>query len=389
MRKASKQIVILGSTGSIGRNTLDVVRSLGGNLKVLGLSARSNVEELAAQSLEFKPQVVALTDSRAAREFASRFPDLKVLSGEQSLVELASLPRADLVVVAVVGSAGILPSLAAIETGKDVALANKESLVAAGEIIVSAARSKGINLLPIDSEHSAIYQCLKGEKIEGVRRILLTASGGPLIDKEPGEIEATGIAEALRHPTWQMGKKVTIDSATLLNKGFEVIEAHWLFGLEPERIDVVVERNSIVHSLVEFVDGSMLALLSPPDMRLPIQFALTYPVRLRTKLESIDLTEIAGLRFEKPDFDKFPCLGLAYDVAKKGGTAPAVLSAADEVVVDAFLEGKISFGDIHRILREVVESHDIKPKGNLNEILKADRWARQKAKVIVDDIMKG
>ncbi len=386
MKKQCRKIVVLGSTGSIGKSTLDVVRSLGGRVEVVGLSARTNLPELVRQAEEFMPEAVGIIDESLAQQLKSHLPGRKIFSGENALVDLATLADVDLVVVSVVGSAGIAPTLAAIEAGKDVALANKESLVAAGGIIVDAAASSGINLIPIDSEHSAVYQCLRGEQISTVSRIVLTASGGPLIDMEPAEIESVRVVDALRHPTWMMGRKVTIDSATLLNKGFEVIEAHWLFGLEADRIDVVVERNSIVHSLVEFIDGSVVALLSLPDMRLPIQFALTYPERIETHLPRMDLTEVGNLTFEKPDVGKFPCLQLAYDVARVGGTAPAVLSAADEIVVEAFLDGRIGFGQIHRILREVVDSHAVEAGTDLDNILKADAWAREAARTIMSKL---
>jgi len=386
MKGEPKKIVLLGSTGSIGRSTLDVVRSLGGGIRVVGLAARSNVDLLVEQASEFKPEAVAVVDDDAAREFARRLPDVRLLGGEHALEDLASLPEADLVVVAVVGSAGIRPTLAAIDAGKDVALANKESLVAAGAIIVGRAKSKGVTIIPIDSEHSAVYQCLRGEEKSSVTRIILTASGGPFVDMGADEIESVTAQDALKHPTWQMGKKVTIDSATLLNKGFEVIEAHWLFGLEAERIEVVVERKSIVHSLVEFVDGSMIGLLSLPDMRLPIQFALTHPERVETTLPRIDLIRIGDLRFEKPDLERFPCLALAYEAARAGGTAPAVLSAADEVAVEAFLEGRIRFGDIYGILKKVVDSHRLESEPNLESIFEVDAWARKTTRAMIEKV---
>jgi 1-deoxy-D-xylulose-5-phosphate reductoisomerase len=283
------------------------------------------------------------------------------------------------VVNALVGAAGILPTLAAIEAGKDVAIANKESLVAAGRVITTRAREKGVSLIPVDSEHSAIYQCIRNESREAIRRIILTASGGPLIDMAEEEIATVQASQALNHPTWSMGRKVTIDSATLLNKGFEVIEAHWLFGIDAKHIEVAVERRSIVHSLVEFIDGSVMALLSPPDMKLPIQYALTYPERLESGLPGLDLASTGGIEFEQPDLERFPCLKLAYEVAAMEGTAGAVLSAADEVAVEAFLERNISFGEIHPVLSEVLSMHDVKEAKDVEQVLEADAWAREQA----------
>jgi 1-deoxy-D-xylulose-5-phosphate reductoisomerase len=386
-----KRIVILGSTGSIGRNTLEVVRALEGRIDVVGLSANTNIVELDRQIAEFRPKAVCVCSDALADKLrgACGLPADAVYSGQDGLVRLARSNEADLVVNAVVGAAGIVPTLAAIETGKDVAISNKESLVAAGSVIMEAAEVHGVKLLPIDSEHSAVFQCMQGEKQASVSRLVLTASGGALIDRSPAEIAKVTAAEALRHPTWSMGRKVTIDSATLLNKGFEIIEAHWLFGVAADNIDVVIERSSTVHSLVEFVDGSVVALLSPPDMRLPIQYALTYPDRVDTAFARLDLLAVASLEFEKPDMERFPCLELAYEVARRGGTAGAVLSAADEIAVQAFLDGRIAFGDIHAVLRQVEAAHEPGDGATIDGVLKADAWGREEACRIIDKISGG
>jgi 1-deoxy-D-xylulose-5-phosphate reductoisomerase len=380
-----RHISILGSTGSIGRSTLDVVRGLLGKVKVVGLAANVRAEELADQVLEWKPVAASLADRRrlGPLEAACRRAGTALGSGDEGTTRIATLPEADLVVNALVGAVGIEPTLAAIRAGKDVAIANKESLVAAGGVIVAEAEAAGTSLIPIDSEHSAICQCIQGEARSSVRRIILTASGGPLIDMDRQEIASVTADRALSHPTWKMGRKVTIDSATLINKGFEVIEARWLFGIEAGRIEVVVERKSIVHSLVEFVDGSVSALLSPPDMRLPIQYALTYPERLETPFARLDLDRVGPISFERPDLERFPCLGLAYEALRLGGTAPAVLAAADEVVVEAFLGGRLSFGGIAPVLRDVLALARPTEAASLEDIRAADRWARAKAEEII------
>ena len=380
-----KHIAILGSTGSIGRSTLEVVRGLRGRVKVVGLAANARAEELAAQVLEWKPIAASLADRRriGPLEAACHQAGTELAGGSEGTISIATLPEADLVVNALVGAAGIEPTLAAIRAGKDVAMANKESLVAAGSVIVGAADAAGVSLIPVDSEHSAVCQCIQGEPRSAIKRIILTASGGPLLEMGREEIANVTAEQALSHPTWTMGRKVTIDSATLLNKGFEVIEARWLFGIEAARIEVVVERKSIVHSLVEFVDGSVSALLSPPDMRLPIQYALTYPERLETPFAGLDLDRVGSIAFERPDLDRFPCLGLAYEALRLGGTAPAVLAAADEVVVGAFLEGRLSFGSIASVLRDVLALAQPGDAECLDDILEADRWARVKADEII------
>jgi 1-deoxy-D-xylulose-5-phosphate reductoisomerase len=386
-----RRVAILGSTGSIGRNALEVIRRLGNRVSIVGLSTNRRIEDLVQQTGEFRPSAVAVCDE-AVRERAESLlgaGKIDVFWGPEGLVRLVQLPDVDLVVNAVVGAAGIRPTLAAIEAGKDVAIANKESLVAAGGLIMDAARRVGVNIIPVDSEHSAVFQCLRGEDRASIRRLVLTASGGPLVDMTADEIANVRAAEALKHPTWNMGQKVTIDSATMLNKGFEVIEAQWLFGIPSGQIDVVIERRSIVHSLVEFADGSVVALMSVPDMRLPIQYALTFPERVDTGWARLDLSLTGPMTFEQPDVNRFPCLSLAYQVAKTGGTAGAVLGAADEIAVEAFVQGKISFADIHSTLRTVVSLHESQEADSIESVFAADVWSRQQAKSIIDRISGG
>lgn len=376
-----KRICILGSTGSIGLNALDVVDSLDGLIEVVGLSADRSVEALAGQMERFRPRVVAVGRAADAEQVDSvaRRLGIEVVRGEQGLARVAALEDADLVLNAVVGGVGIAPTLAAVKAGKDVAIANKECLVAAGGVITGVAKASGSSLIPVDSEHSAIRQCLKDEDHASVRKIVLTASGGPFVDMSFTELEHVRATEALRHPNWSMGRKVTIDSATLMNKGFEVIEAHWLFGIDADRIDVVVERKSLVHALVEFIDGNVIALLSKPDMRLPIQYALTCPDRMETRVNGLDLEALGQISFERPDRERFPCLGLAFEAIRAGGTVPAALSAADEIAVSAFLDDRICFGDIYRILSEVVAGHKRREADSLESVMQADGWARRKA----------
>jgi 1-deoxy-D-xylulose-5-phosphate reductoisomerase len=377
-----RRITVLGSTGSIGTNVLEVAGMLAGRIEVVGMSTNRNVGLLADQVRVHAPLAVAVADGEADLGALRALPGVRprVFTGAGGLVGLAEMPEADLVVNALVGASGIEPTLAAIAAGKDVAIANKECLVSAGEIIVREASLHGVELVPVDSEHSAVYQCIRCEKKAGIKRIVLTASGGPFVDMSAGEIAGVRALDALKHPTWTMGKKVTIDSATLLNKGFEVIEAHWLFGVDAERITVLVERKSVVHSLVEFVDGSVVALFSVPDMRLPIQYALTYPDRVETGLPRLDLKGMGGLSFEEPDRRKFPCLDLAFEAVGAGGTAPAVLSAADEVVVEGFLSGAVRFGDIYPLLRDVLRAHRPTTSDSLENVMEADRWAREEAR---------
>ena len=364
------RIAILGSTGSIGRQALEVVRSLGNRFEVVGLGAGKNLSLLTDQVREFKPRLVS---SEAGQLPLGDYQSL-------SLEELASHPEVDLVVVATSGKAGLTPTLAAIRAGKRIALANKEVLVMAGEIIVNEARQHNVEIFPIDSEHSALWQCLQGEERGKVARLILTASGGPFRNHPLEQLARVTPEEALQHPTWQMGEKVTIDSATLMNKGMEVIEARWLFDMPFENIQVLIHPQSIVHSLVEFVDGSVKAQLSIPDMRLPIQYALSYPERLAIQQFSrIDWGKLGSLTFERPDFNRFPCLKLAVEAGKKGGTYPAVLCAADEVAVKLFLSHRIGFLDISRVVEETLERHQGISHPSLEEILTADGWAREQA----------
>ncbi len=374
-----RKIVVLGSTGSVGINTLRVVESLGDRFQIIGLTARKNINLLEKQIKKFHPKIVALADKKSAQELYGRFKSIRILSGQEGVIEVARLKEADLVVSAIVGASGLIPTLEAIKAKKTLALANKEALVMAGEIVMQEIHKRGVGILPVDSEHSAIFQCLKGERKEDVSRIILTASGGPFLNFSLKRLKLVTPQEALKHPAWEMGKKITIDSATLMNKGLEVIEAHHLFGIDIDRIEVVIHREAIVHSLVEFVDGAMLAHLGTPDMRLPIQYALTYPERLPTPLEKLDLTKIRRLTFQKPDTRKFPCLKLAYEAARIGGTAPAVLNATNEIAVSLFLKKKIGFMEIPRMIKKVLNGHKPIKNPTLSEILKADAWAREEA----------
>lgn len=373
-----RPLAILGSTGSIGVSTLDVVAAHPREFSVAGLAAGGNVELMVGQIAEYQPKLVALSDEEAADRLREqvRGTNVAVRGGPEGVLEVATMEGAETVVAAIVGAQGLLPTLEAIRAGKTVALANKESLVCAGALVVREAAGRG-NLIPIDSEHSAIFQCLAGQDRSAVRRIILTGSGGPFHGRSPEEMAGVKAQEALNHPTWEMGPKVTIDSATLMNKGLEVIEAHWLFGLPPERIEVVIHRQSIVHSLVEFTDGSMLAQLGPTDMRLPIAYALSYPRRMALNQPSLSLVEIGQLSFEQADEEAFPCLKYAYEALERGGTLPAVLNAANEVAVQAFLEDAIGFLDIPRLIRAAMDGHQPKPVTSLDVVMEADRWARR------------
>jgi len=379
-----KNIAILGSTGSIGVNTLNVVRTLGKGYRIVGISAQKNVDLIIDQIIEFKPVIVALGDESAAEELKKRIqrfrPLPRIYKGLSGLIEFARNPVSNFLVSALVGGVGLLPTLSAVEAGKDIALANKEILVMAGDVIIKAAKKKGIRILPLDSEHSAIFQCLRAERVENVRRLILTASGGPFYKYKKRQLERVTVREALRHPTWQMGKKITIDSATLMNKGLEAIEASHLFGIDINRIDVLIHPQATVHSLVELVDGSILAQLGIADMRIPIQFALTYNRRFLSKLQRLRLEKVAHLTFQKPDFKNFPCLSLAFRAGRIGGTMPVVLNGSDEIAVEAFLEKKIKFTDIAKIIESVMAEHRVDKGPNLEKILEVDQWARNKAK---------
>jgi len=379
-----KKIAILGSTGSIGVNTLNVVRKLGKGYKITGISAQKNVNLLIKQIIEFRPTIVALGDEGAAQELKKRLrrfrPLPRIYEGTSGLIEFARNPVSDFLVSALVGAAGLLPTLAAIEAGKDIALANKEILVMAGDLIIKTAKKRGIKILPLDSEHSAIFQCLRAEKIKHVRRLILTASGGPFYKYKKSQLEKVTVKETLHHPTWQMGKKITVDSATLMNKGLEAIEASHLFGIDINRIDVLIHPQTTVHSLVELVDGSILAQLAIADMRIPIQFALTYPQRYPSRLQGLKLEKIAHLTFYKPNLKNFPCLGLALKAGRIGGTMPVVLNAADEIAVEAFLGGKIKFTDIPKIIESIMTEHKVNKRPSLKKILEINQWARNRTK---------
>ncbi len=377
-----KRLAILGSTGSIGRQTLEVVRAFPQRFEVVALASGRNLTLLKSQVREFKPKLVS--SEAPSHVFASEGKQSGGVGTELpsyvSIEEIAAHPDVDLVVVATAGKAGLAPTLAAIRAGKTVALANKEVLVMAGEIISAEASKYGVEILPIDSEHSAIWQCLRGEERKEIGRIVLTASGGPFRLKSQGELAAVTPEDALRHPTWQMGTKVTIDSATLMNKGMEIIEAHWLFQVAYPQIEVVIHPQSIIHSMVEYIDGSTKAQLSLPDMRLPIQYALTYPERWCGPFRhAVDFSKLGSLTFEAVDLQRFPCLRIAREAADKGGTYPAVLCAADEIAVDLFLRKKINFHDIPKIVEKTLGRHDPVEHPSLEDILSADAWAREVA----------
>jgi len=373
-----KKIIILGSTGSIGRQALDIVRRTG-EFEVVGLGARQDATTLGAQVREFRPQAAALVDRAAVPALKSAgLPDTAVLAGADAMRDLAAWGEADLVLVAVVGIAGLLPVLAALRAGRDVALANKETLVAGGGLVLEEVRRTGRRLLPIDSEHAAVRQCLRGEDITSIKRILLTGSGGPFLRRPLEALGSVRPDEALAHPTWKMGKKITVDSATLMNKGLEVIEAHWLFGLPASQIEVVIHPQSIAHSMVEFIDGSVKAQLAPSDMRLVIAYALRGEEHLPLDTASLPWDALT-LTFERPDPARYPCLGYAYDALAAGGTMPAVLNAANEVAVDHFLAKRIGFLDIARTVRSAMDEHRPGDASSVDGILAADAWARAHA----------
>ncbi len=380
---SKKTLSILGSTGSIGVSTLDVVRQFPDRFEVAALAAGRNIDLLCEQIRVFEPSLVAVLDEGLAARLKQRLQSQnhqpEVLFGREGYERVAACPESRMLVSAMVGAAGLLPTLAAIEAGKDLALANKETLVIAGEIVMGLARSKGIRVLPVDSEHSAIFQALQGNHREALKRILLTASGGPFFDRTRDELASVTPEAALRHPNWTMGRKITIDSATLMNKGLEVIEAHWLFDVPVEQIAIHIHPESIVHSMVEYVDGSVIAQMGIPDMRIPIAYALAYPERLPLQSPPLDLFRLRNLNFYPPDEEKFPCLRLAKEACRRGSTLPAVLNAANEVAVEAFLEGRITFPGIPRVIETVMKDHQVAASPTLETILQADRWARQEA----------
>ncbi len=365
-----KKIAILGSTGSIGTQTLDVVRA-NGDIEVLGISAGRNVKMLEEQAREFHPQLIAVWDENAAKDLAVRLADMdvKIVSGMEGLLELARMPQTDILVTAVVGMIGIRPTMEGIKAGKDIALANKETLVTAGHLIIPMAKEHGVQILPVDSEHSAIFQALHGEKRAQVEKLLITASGGPFRGKKREELEHVTLADTLKHPNWVMGQKITVDSATLVNKGLEVMEARWLFDVDLDHIQVVVQPKSIIHSMVEFKDGAVMAQLGTPDMRLPIQYALYYPERRYLDGERLDFHKLKEITFEDPDMDTFLGLPRAMDAARKGGSMPTVFNAANELAVKKFLQEKIGFLDIYDIIAQSMERHTVIRNPELEEIL--------------------
>ena len=384
MSNTPKNIVILGSTGSIGESALRVVAAFPDRFRIVGLAAQTKVERLLEQARLFSVERVAVADHEAARRARQLAPaGLTVLAGPEGLEELAAQDTADIVLMAVVGMAGLSPVLAALRQGTDVALATKEVLVAAGQKVMAASRASGARILPVDSEHSAIFQCLGGQDADRVRRLMLTASGGPFAHNPRLDLEKVTVAEALKHPRWNMGRKVTVDSATMMNKGLEIIEAHWLFGVPFDRIEVVIHPESIVHSMVEFQDGNVLAQLSVSDMRFAIQLALTWPERLDGALPALDLARLGTLHFAAPDEARFPCLSLARAAARAGGTMPVILNAANEVAVQEFLNGKLSFPGIWRTVEKVLGRHTALADPDLPDILAADRWARAEAGLLI------
>jgi 1-deoxy-D-xylulose-5-phosphate reductoisomerase len=394
-----KRVVVLGATGSIGESALKVAHDIPDRMEIVGLAANSNAEKLAAAANKVRPKAVCLTDEskigllRRALNYEPR-----ILSGESGLCEISALPEAEMVLIAIVGTGGLRPALSAIEAGKDLAIASKEILVMAGEIVMRAAREKGLHVLPVDSEHNAIFQCLDGRsqgsgngtqdnktanENTDVRRIILTASGGPFRETPREQFDGITVEQALKHPTWNMGPKITIDSATLFNKGLEMIEAHWLFGVEMQRVEVVIHPQSIVHSMVEFTDGSTLAQLSYSDMCFPIQYAVTWPDRVANSLPPLDFAKVSKLEFSPPRYDDFPALNLARRAGDRGGTLPAVLNAANEVAVSAFLEKRSDFPSIWRTVEAVMDGHTAVAHPDLDAILRADQWARAEARRLI------
>ncbi len=377
-----KRLSILGSTGSIGVNTLQIVSQFPERFEVVSLSAGLNASLLKDQILRFRPKIVSVLNKELSESLRRELPhvDVEIVYGVEGLIQVATHPEVDQVVSAIVGAVGLIPTLSAIKTGKTVALANKESLVMAGKIMMEEAKRNHAQILPIDSEHSAIFQSLLGHRKEDVRHLILTASGGPFLKLPFSKLQDVTVKEALNHPRWEMGKKITIDSASLMNKGLEVIEAHWLFNIPIEKIVVLIHPQSVVHSMVEYVDGSIVAQMGITDMKIPISYALSFPERLNLSLPSLDLSKSEALTFSTPDPQRFLCLKLAYQSIERGETAPSVLNAANEVAVSAFLDGSIKFTEIPLLLQRVMEEHEVKSVHTIEDILKADHWARERAK---------
>ncbi len=386
-----KNVSLLGSTGSIGQSTLSVVEKFSDRFRVVALAAGNNIDILEKQVRQFRPGLVSVVSPTSAESLKKRCADLnvRILSGVEGMIQVAAAEEANITVSAIVGTAGLVPTMAAVRAGKDLALANKEVLVTAGELVMAECRSRGVKIFPVDSEHSAIFQCLHAGAHKDIRRLILTASGGPFRGHSRKELAKVTLAQALRHPNWSMGKKITIDSATLMNKGLEVIEAHWLFGMQPDRISVLVHPQSIIHSMVEYSDGAVVAQLGMPDMKGPIAYALSYPERLEGVSPALDLASLGTLTFEEPDLERFPCLAYAYDAIKAGGSMPAVLSAANEVAVKHFLDESIGFADIPRVIKAAMDAHTPSPLRTVEDALKADLWARQEAEKVIEAGVRG
>jgi 1-deoxy-D-xylulose-5-phosphate reductoisomerase len=384
-RDRLKKISILGSTGSIGQSTLAVVEKFPERFTVVALAAGNNVELFEKQVRRFRPSVVSVVSERSAADLRKRCSDLsvRIFSGVEGMIQVAAVDEADITVSAIVGTAGLVPTMAAIRAGKDIALANKEVLVTAGELVMAECRAQGVRILPVDSEHSAIFQCLLAGASTDIRKLVLTASGGPFRAFAKKDLANVTPAQALKHPNWSMGRKITIDSATLMNKGLEVIEARWLFDIAPDKIKVLVHPQSIVHSMVEYHDGAVVAQLGMPDMKGPIAYALSYPERLSDVSPTLDLAQVGTLTFGEPDLDRFPCLAYAFDALKAGGSMTAVLSAANEVAVKYFLEEKIGYTDIARVIRTTMDAHTPSNIKTVEDALKADLWARQEAEKVI------
>lgn len=383
-----RRLIILGSTGSVGTNTLDIVSRFPDRFAVVGLTGGRNSDKLEKQIRQFRPVAVSVREEETARDLRERCRglDVEILWGIEGQVRVATLPQGDTVVSAIVGAAGLIPTLSAIRAKKTIALANKETLVMAGEIVQQERRKNGVTIIPVDSEHSAIFQANHGHRWDDVRRLILTASGGPFWGVSSEEKKRVSPKEALKHPTWNMGEKISIDSATLMNKGFEVIEARWLFDIPPERISIMIHRQSIVHSMVEYIDGSVIAQLGVADMRGPISYALNYPERLPLSLPPLDLVQIGSLTFEAPDVEEFPCLAYAYEALKSGGTMPAVLNAANEEVVSAYLQERVGFLDIPCVIRATMDAHTPCQITSVEDVLAADGWARTQARSVMEHL---
>src|SRR6056297_3825473 len=385
-----KKISILGSTGSIGTQALEVIRQYPDLYKVVALSSRNNINLIAEQIQEFQPEIVHISDSEKAKQIKkiAKNKGTKIITGKEELNEIATYKKADIVISAIVGFAGLIPTIEAIKAGKDIALANKETLVVAGDIVTNLAREHKINLLPVDSEHSAIFQAMMGEDYDALRRLILTASGGPFRNTKIRKLRRVSCEDALKHPNWNMGNKITIDSATMMNKGLEVIEAYHLFKTPPFKIEVVIHPQSIIHSMVEFDDRSIKAQMGLPDMRVPIQYALGYPERLKNKLPELDFTEYNALTFQKPDLEKFPALGIAFETIRRGGNFPCIINAANEIAVDAFLNNEIGFMEIARVVEQTMEAATPCVNPDLDDLVQTDNEAREKAKEFIIQLKK-